>query len=223
MTSPVGRFGALFALLFAVHASPLLGDVIYTNQATFLSNVQPGSYLETFDGLPVSTVIPSPLSFSGNGFGYTASCPGGFYNSQFLPNPYLTADGSGTSIVFTMTSNNITAIGGYFFAILTVTGEPGSGTTTVTLDDGSSFSVVHAPSNSFIGFTTSLPIHSITVSNTTHTDWVAVNDFIVGTAVPEPSSGLLMVGGAISLVGLGYRHRVRCLCGRNTTNSPRSS
>ena len=27
--------------------------------------------------------------------------------------------------------------------------------------------------------------------------------------VPEPSSVVLLVGGAISLVGLGYRHQVR--------------
>jgi hypothetical protein len=73
---------ALCTLAFAtIGISTLQATSIYTNQATFLSNVQAGYYLETFDSLPTGFVA-SPHGFSGNGFSYTASADHlNFFNS----------------------------------------------------------------------------------------------------------------------------------------------
>ena len=66
-------------------------------------------------------------------------------------------------IVFNLTSNNVTAVGGFFF-LTDLTGNVAGGTVTVTLNNGSMFFINNASSTSFIGFTTSVPIEFVTVT-----------------------------------------------------------
>ena len=67
------------AIAFAVASTASLADVVYTSSGSFLSNVKPGSYTETFNGLDNSG--SSPYTFSSGGFGYTLSSPGDIYFS----------------------------------------------------------------------------------------------------------------------------------------------
>ena len=192
---------SLFAIT-AAHFSKAQGaDAIYTDQTTFLASIQPGYYLETFDSLP-KDFVSSPQPFSLNGFAYTASAAGDFFNVGPGNDVWLSTSNNTTGIVFVMTSNNVTAIGGYFF-LTDLDGNITTGTVTATLDDGSTFSIVAPSATSFIGFTSSMPIQSLTVTPDLVT-FATVNDFIAGTTVPEPSSLLLLAVGAV-ISAIAYR------------------
>ena len=183
---------------------------IYTSQAAFLAHTQSGSYLETFDSLPQFTPLNSPLSFSKNGFSYTASAPSAdnqFFNAGTTGDVWLSTFDHSTNIVFDFTSNNVTAVGGNFF-ITDIPGNVVAGTITVTLDNGTTFSVSDPSASSFVGFTTSSPIHSLTFipppSGATEV-FGTVNNFITGRSVPESGSTLPVIG--IGLAGIGLLRR----------------
>src|SRR5437868_13303186 len=136
---------------------------IYTNQAAFLAATQPGSYLETFNSLPQFTQLASPLSFSSNGFSYNATAPtAGFFNLGPTGDTWLSTFHEFDPIIFNFTSNNVTSVGGFFF-LTDLTGNVAGGTVTVTLNNGKMFSITDAVSTSLIGFTTRVPIQSLTV------------------------------------------------------------
>jgi hypothetical protein len=180
---------------------------IYTSQAAFLAHTRAGSYLETFDSLPQFTALSSPLSFSKNGFSYTASAPSAdnqFFTVGTPGDVWLSTFDHSTNIVFTFTSNNVTAVGGNFF----LTDIPGNilpGTITVTLDNGTTFSVSDPSANSFVGFTTSSPIHSLTfippASGATEV-FGTVNNFTTGRSVPESGSTLPLIGISLASIAL---------------------
>lgn len=75
---------------------------------------------------------------------------------------------------------------------------------TVTINDGSSYTVTSSTPNLFIGFISDVPITSLTVEVdlSISNRWPAVNDLIV--AVPEPSSFAII---ALGLVGGVLRRR----------------
>src|SRR5436190_11675579 len=84
------------ALTFALASTASFADVVYSSSGSFLANVKPGQYTESFNGLDNSA---SP-SFSGGGFGYTISSPGDIYFSgdfvgTNLPNLALTISFTG--------------------------------------------------------------------------------------------------------------------------------
>src|SRR5437764_9972425 len=161
---------------------------IYTNQAAFLAATQPGSYLETFNSLPQFTQLASPLSFSSNGFSYNATAPtAGFFNLGPTGDTWLSTFHEFDPIIFNFTSNNVTSVGGFFF-LTDLTGNVAGGTVTVTLNNGKMFSITDAISTSFIGFTTGVPIQSLTVtppSSGATLVFVTVTYFITGHGVAD--------------------------------------
>jgi PEP-CTERM motif len=184
------------------------GTQVYTNQASFLANVQAGYYLETFDSLPSGT-IPSQ-SFSQGGFSYTASAALGLFNLESPSgDKWLSVSVPGDRLVFTLTSGNITAIGGYFFTT-DFGGDVTAGTVTATVNDGTTDSVTNPSSTNFIGFISTSPITSLSISSF---NFATANDLIVGTgvqgSVPEPST-LVMAGFALMVgVAVSRRNRIR--------------
>jgi len=184
-----------FFLLTGVTTSR--GATVYTDQATFLSNVQSGYYLETFDSLP--PFPPPPLYFSMNGFSYTATTATDlFYTLGGSLSTYL----KDVDILLTLTSNNITAIGGYFF--LGTQGPQPEPVLTLTLSDGTSVSIAD-PTHNFIGFITTTPIQSLVMSTRTNDQFVGVDDLIVGSAIAVPEAPISVLLG-IGVMGFaGFR------------------
>src|ERR1051326_8293970 len=109
---------ALLGLTVAANAQ----STVYNDLTSFLANVQSGYYQESFDTQPQFFPYFGPLSFSSNGFDYTASTIGDdfgeFFNvgtSDAFGNPldvWLSTELSGEPITFDFTSGNVTAIGG---------------------------------------------------------------------------------------------------------------
>jgi hypothetical protein len=184
---------------------------IYTSQAAFLAHTQPGYYLETFDSLPRFTTLNSPLSFFTNGFSYTASANNdGFFNVGPMGDVWLSTFDHSTNIVFDFTSSNVTAVGGNFF-LTDIPGNVVSGTITVELDNGTTFSVSDPSANSFVGFTTSSPIHSLTFTPPAFGAseiFATANNFITGASVPESGSTLPLIGIGLASIGLLRRKLV---------------
>ncbi len=169
--------------------------VIYDNQATFISTLQPGYYLETFQST-------SPPNYSSNGFSYTLSSNGALYHSSSISaNP-------GSFLTITFTSGNVMAVGGDFFS-KQVDFLPGPAV--VSLSDGTqAFYSPDFSSSRFLGFVSEDSfITSLTVEALGAFDSANLDNVIVGTTVPEPSAALLLGLGAWGVVA---RRRREC-CG----------
>jgi hypothetical protein len=210
-THPVERSLLLILMSLALSVMTARATAIYTNQTAFLAATQPGYYLETFNSLPQFTQVPSPLSFSTNGFSYNATAPtAGFFNLGPSGDTWLSTFHEFDPIIFNFTSNNVTAVGGFFF-LTDLTGNVAGGTVTVTLNNGKMFSITDASSTSFIGFTTRVPIQSLTVNpppGGSTLVFATVNDFITGKTVPETGSSALLLGlGMVGLLGVGRAFR----------------
>ena len=211
-THPLKHSLLLVLVSLGLSAIPTQATTIYTNQAAFLAATQPGYYLETFNSLPQFTQLASPLNFSSNGFTYNATAPtAGFFNIGPSGDTWLSTFHEFDPIIFNFTSNNVTSVGGFFF-LTDLTGNVAGGTVTVTLNNGKMFSITDASSTSFIGFTTGVPIQSLTVtppSGGATLVFATVNDFITGKAVPETGRSALLLGfGMAGLLGVGRSFRV---------------
>jgi len=196
-------------------------DTTYTTQVSFLADVAPGYYLETFDSLP-TTYINSPLLFASGGFAYSAAAPTNFY--PVAPDPGAPSDhalannDANEPITITFTGAPVTAIGGNFFD----NDENGywtAGDITVTLSNATTVTLTGSAGNKypFWGYTTTgAPITSLTVKSiySGSTKWPTVNNLIVGSfggtpppAVPEPGAVAFGIIAAGSVLGLVARKR----------------
>lgn len=203
-------FAALVGLM-AGATVPARADLTFTDQASFLANVQPGYYLETFDSLPGYTDLGPSVSFSGNGFSYDATNPDGLYTTT----PTMSGDvalstyDSGQSITITFTGAPVTAVGGDIYGS-DISGNYTAGAITMQLDDGSSITLPNPSPTSFAGFIASSPIASVTIFPEGFDPgyYATLNNLIVGvSAVPEPSNRIF--GALAGLAGMGYAWRRR--------------
>lgn len=181
---------ALAAALLAVSAVASAQTTTYTSAATFLANVAPGSYTEGFAD-PFFSGDPS-ATFTGNGFTYTVSAPGGLYGNGSLigtnlPNETLTVTFSGATV---------TAIGGNFWSTnISDVFQPVP--VTLTLSDGTvtTFTPSSETVGSFRGFTSTVGITSMLISSTS-TVYAGMGNLTVGVAaIPEPGTWLMMALG----------------------------
>ena len=184
--------------LAALSASPFAATTVYSSSASFMANVAPGSYTESFNDLPSSP----PTTFASGAFSYTVSAPGGLYGSgEFLgtnlPNQALT---------ITFAGGNVTAVGGNFYSS-NISDAFQSVAVTLTLSD--STSVTFTPTSvtdSYRGFTSTLAITSLTMSAPGVSLYAGLDNLTVGvTAVPEPASWALMGLGVAGLLAARRR------------------
>lgn len=200
--------------------APAGAATLFTSEASFVGAIQPGYYLEDFEGLPATYgPLPSPQSFSGGAqpYAYTVASTLNYADSAlYVISPFtkaLSVRYSYDDLVVDLTGANATAVGGFFY-ITDYNGIFASGTISLSLSDGSS-ATVSSPSDPlglFRGFTTggatyitSLTIHSV---NTSGLEWPTMDRFYVGTAaVPEPQAAALLAG--LGLIGYVAQRRRR--------------
>jgi hypothetical protein len=191
-------------IVLGMGLSPAEAASIFTDEATFLSNVQSGSYLESFDSLPFSAFLSDSLSFSQNGFSYNATAIdfepefSDFFSTGSSSDVWLSTYSNLTHIVFDFTSGNVSAVGGAFFPV-DVLGEFISGSVTLTLSDNTTQTLTDTNSSSFLGLIADPGSFFTSLTVTGGGQFPTVNNFRVGTAAtPVPTPALLP-----GLIGLG--------------------
>ncbi len=202
--------------LLLVAASAQAGT-LYTDLPSFLAQVQPGYYLETFDGIGTGDLLVTTLGFSSGGYSYSASAPSGLWG---LPVPgglptdvVLSTKTAYDALLFTFTSGNVSAVGGYFFPT-DFNGNLIPGDIVLTLSDGTVHTLTNGIPLFFLGFTTdpgvwitSLSVDAVDTPDPLVSRWPTVNDLYVGTAIPEPTTGALLAGGVLLLAALARRRK----------------
>jgi hypothetical protein len=191
------------ALLAAfTFTTPTHAATVYTNFASFLGALT-NSYTDNFSGITntSSGVTAAPENFSGNGMSLsadTAPTPNDLYTLVNGGTKWLSVNDAVSSLVFTLTSGNITAVGGNFF----ITDEPGNfvaDTIDILFSDNTSTNWAPSSASDFIGFVFDTPVTSMTLSRGVSTNYVTAGTITVGQ-VPEPSTmALLLMTGAGAL------------------------
>lgn len=212
-----------FAVLLALATQASAIPVVYTDTASFLGRVRPGSYTEAFEGLTPDTIHTSLAFSGGGGYSYTASAfsldvdglpvPGDLYvngpGSDGFSTIALSVYNSGETMLFDFSAGTLpTAIGGNFYASGSPDTAPVLGEIVVTLTSGSTFAwpITDADASTFTGFTSwNDPISSMSIHIPNVVSWPTVDNLVVGTAVPDGGTTLVLLGGA--LTGLGVLRR----------------
>jgi MYXO-CTERM domain-containing protein len=177
---------AVLALAGAANAA------VFTSQAAFTPNLAPGFFFNNFSS--VAFGASGALNFSGNGFAYTVDSgpvSGGLFNDPGVISTNLQA----AQIIVTFTGAPVTAVGGNFWST-DINVLPVASTITVLLSDGQSSSFASSSASDFRGFTSAVPIVSLSIDAPGAGNiWPTMDNLYVGANVPAP--------GAAALLGLG--------------------
>jgi len=182
---------AVLALAGAANAA------VFTSQAAFLPNLAPGFYLENFNTVPNGA--SGPLNFSGNGFAYTVGTQIGAISGLFNDSGRISTDNATDQIVVTFTGAPVTAVGGNFWGT-DINFNPVATTVTVALSNGDFESFNSTSSADFRGFTSAIPITSLTIDALDPVGgfaWATMDNLYVGVEIPAPGSMALMGLGAL--------------------------
>jgi hypothetical protein len=188
------------SVVLALAPSSAPAGVFFTNETAFVAEIQPNYYLENLNGWTYGSPLGGTNSTDittnyytapgSQGFDWTASAlfdgtnqSGLFSLSSALS---VTAGGGRDVLTITFTNNPVTAIGG-IVANTEFYGSLSPGTVSMITSDGGSNSMVFATAaQGFLGYISSVPITSITLSAN---DFIAVGHFYTGassSASPPP-------------------------------------
>jgi hypothetical protein len=150
------------------------GGTFYTSEAAFLAAINPTFYVEDFStftyGNPLNGSQTTYNSPGANGYTWTASCPTGLYSSPSA----LSTNFPNVAISISFTGSTVTALGG-IFSNVDFNANAIPGTVTVNTSDGGSHSITFAtPTSGFLGYASSVPITSMTMSSTS----AATNNYV---------------------------------------------
>jgi hypothetical protein len=199
------------AALLATMGSAQAALTVYTNQADFLAAATLTD-TDSFDDM-ARVAIDGPLMRSAGALDYTVSTtataffPGGTASDVWL-SPNLRWD----VVTFNGFGADITGIGGNFFGSnLSGAFQAASVLTLVATDAGGSVTrtLTNASATSFLGFISDgslLSLSLVVPSTSGSTAWPTVNNLVLASAIPEPGTWLLMLGG-LGLLGAAARRR----------------
>jgi len=173
----------------------------YTDQATFLSLLQPGYFEDTFFDVTYAGIQGASATRTGGGFSvtYTAPTNGLWSVTGAMSTNYHLDD------LVVILGSNIYAVGGYFYLTdLDGDFQPFAGNSVSAfasngIDPDATLSVTANSATNFFGWISTTPILTVTEISGGESPlrWNTLDDFIVGAAVPEPGTlALLALGGA---------------------------
>lgn len=211
-----------FMIAAAVAAAGLSGTAqaaitVYTSQAAYLAAVG-ASGVDTFDNLSITASTPSPITRTAGAFGYTAAVSTtSFFGAGSTADRWLSTNTATDTITFSAFTGGVSAFGGLFFGS-DIAGAFAPGSITLTATDASGTvtqTITGATTSSFLGFVSTGPLLSATVTSvqpTTGFLWPTVNNLTlaaprVTSGVPEPTTWAMMIVG-FGLIGGGMRRRI---------------
>lgn len=160
---------------------------LYTDRAAFLTRIEPGYFDNPFTHVTVRTYGIGYRYRQGE-FAYTLATDllpidGGGFITYTMPGVITTSDAR-AKIVVTFTGGEVTAVGGNFWAT-DADEAPIAMNVTVTLGDGRRETFVASDRSAFRGFTTTVPIDSLTIESEDSQapsifTWTAMDNLIVG-------------------------------------------
>jgi hypothetical protein len=158
------------------------GGTFYTSEAAFLAAINPTFYVEDFGGFGYGTPLNGSQhtynSPGANGYTWTASCSTGLFSSPSA----LSTNSPNQPISISFTGATVTAFGG-MFSNVDFNANAVPGTVTVTTSDGGSHSITLAtPTSGFLGYRSSVPITSVTMSVTNASNYVQFDHFYSATS-----------------------------------------
>ena len=177
----------------------------YDTESDFLANVAPGYYLEDFGTPAASYECTSP--FSDGMYEWTASSSdvlfvwGEDYASGTDCVGTVGTNSAGYAVTITFSGAPVTAFGGNFY-LTDIDFLAETGNLSVALNDGTCVGLNSPYTSSFTGFTSDVPITSVTFTpdpNATNDLFTTFDNVLVGTVVPEPSSLALLGLGTLAL------------------------
>ena len=184
---------ALGMVTLLASAGQAVAGVTYSDQSTFLAELQPGAVLEDFESRSGEAYGVLPL---GNG-AFTASCTttaNALIVFDLAGNDYLTTgitpQGWSAPITITFTSGNVTAVGGAFF-FTSPFGAVAPGTVTLGVSDGTHRGLANQANTSFFGYAGDTPIASLTISPDATHRFVSLDNLRFGAStIPAPAAGV---------------------------------
>ncbi|HEY0931679.1 MAG TPA: PEP-CTERM sorting domain-containing protein [Gemmatimonas sp.] len=213
------RFSKLtsFVAAAALTLAPVAAQAqlaVFTNFADFLAATS-GASTDSFDDLSEGWST-SPLSRTAGTHNYTVSAnTSGFYGVGTNADRWLSSEMSTDIVTFSGFDATVRGVGGFFFGT-NFDGAFAQGfnvVVTATSASGSLSQLLVSPStNSFLGFVATDDLLSLSFAMATPTvdAFPTVNNFVVAkapTAVPEPSSMVLLLAGAAGMVVVLNRRR----------------
>lgn len=155
------------------------------DEATFLTNIAAGYYLEEFTDYAATRSMGLGQDFSSGGFEYMISSPGGWLFSVYSSGKgAITTAFNDDSILITFSGDPVTAIGGQFF-LTDYNGEDMNGSVTLLFSDTSTATVTTTGGvRGFYGNTFNTAITTLTITsvrpNTRDTYYPTVDHLYVG-------------------------------------------
>jgi hypothetical protein len=211
------KFLVVLALVLTICLPGVLfAGTTFNNEATFLTGILPGYYLEEFSEYNFYANIGNLQNYTGgSGFSYSVSSDGGLYA---VPGEALGAISTlyNTDILsINFTGAPVTAVGGQFF-LTNLQGYNTDGQVTVTFSDNTFATVTMSnltrPFFGYSVFSSELPITSLSLVSIRpdgqDTYYPTIDHLYVGavgTQAPLPPSGLLLGSGILGLVTLRWR------------------
>jgi hypothetical protein len=203
MKKTISVLATLIACLSATSAMAV--TTTYTDSASFLANVEAGSYYEDFSG--VAAGAGGPLSFTDGVFSYDIDTapsapgtppPGGLFNDPGI----ISTNTAGDAILVSFTGAPVTAVGGTFFASdINFAQIPSD--VVVTLSDGTTAGFNGIGFSGFTSDSGAITSIEINTNDPVTAAWATIDELYVGTAVvPEPGSALLFFSSLIGLLAI---------------------
>jgi hypothetical protein len=192
------------------------GPTIYNTQAAFLAAVGTTG-VDTFDNFSNTGSTPSPITRPAGSFGYTAAAStSSFFGAGSGADHWLSTNTATDSITFSGFTGGVSGFGGFFFGS-DISGAFAAGSVTLTATDASgtsTFTITNATTSSFLGFVSSGPLLSATLTAVQPTSgplWSTANDLTLAGAaatpgVPEPATWAMLLMG-FGAVGFAMRRR----------------
>jgi hypothetical protein len=195
------RSAAVLAALSAAGFATAGTATVYTDLASFMAQVAPGSYSENFASVP-GGAVPS-LSFGPvNGFAYTVGATnlGTLFNDPGIISTNTATD----AIEILFTGAAVTAIGGNFWAS-DINFLPTGTSITINLSDGTNVNFATTGPSTFRGFIADVAITSMTIDAPEEPGnaWATMDNLVVGAAIPAPGAAAVL--GLAGIAGLRRR------------------